>query len=60
MTHEVFVPPISVVLARGRDRYLGGLTADREDEANRWIEMFATAAYRRPISRPSPSARWHT
>ena len=41
---EVFVPPISVVFARDRDRYIGGLTAYRDGEVDRWIETFATAA----------------
>ncbi len=41
---EVFVPPISVVFARGRDRYIDGLTAYREGEVDRWVETFATAA----------------
>jgi Fic family protein len=41
---EVFVPPISVVFARGRDRSIDGLTAYREGEVDRWIETFATAA----------------
>jgi Fic family protein len=40
---EVFVPPISVVFARDRDRYIDGLTAYRNGEVDRWIETFATA-----------------
>lgn len=36
-----FVPPISVVLARDKDRYLKGLTDFREDGLNDWIELFA-------------------
>lgn len=39
-----FVPPISVILARERDRYLSGLTLYREGELAEWLEMFATAA----------------
>jgi Fic family protein len=38
-----FVPPISVVLARERDRYLRGLTVFREDQLPEWIELFAAA-----------------
>ncbi len=40
---EVFVPPISVVFARDRDRYIAGLTAYRNGEVDHWIETFATA-----------------
>jgi Fic family protein len=39
-----FVPPISVVLARDKDRYIRGLTRFREDEVAEWIETFAAAA----------------
>ena len=39
-----FVPPISVVLAAHKDRYLRGLTAFREDRLGDWIEQFAAAA----------------
>ena len=39
----VFVPPISVVLARDKDRYLEGLTLFREDRIADWVELFATA-----------------
>lgn len=38
-----YVPPISVVLANNRDRYIAGLTAYREDDVGRWIEHFAAA-----------------
>ena len=38
-----FVPPISVVLARDKDRYLKGLTMFREDGVAEWIEIFAAA-----------------
>ena len=38
-----FVPPISVVLARDKDRYLRGLTMFREDRVADWIELFAAA-----------------
>ncbi|TVR28478.1 MAG: Fic family protein [Nitriliruptor sp.] len=40
---EVFVPPISVVFARDRDRYIAGLTAYRDGEVDSWIEASATA-----------------
>ena len=38
-----FVPPISVVLAAHKDRYLRGLAAFREDRLAEWIEQFAAA-----------------
>jgi Fic family protein len=38
-----FVPPISVILARDKDRYLNGLTAFREDGLAESIELFAAA-----------------
>lgn len=38
-----YVPPISVVLANGRDRYIAALTAYREDDIAGWIEHFAAA-----------------
>lgn len=38
-----FVPPISVVLARDKDRYLRGLTVFRDDQLAEWIELFAAA-----------------
>ena len=39
-----YVPPISVVLARDKERYIKGLTAYREDRVLEWIEMFSLAA----------------
>jgi Fic family protein len=39
-----FVPPISVVLAADKDRYLRGLTLFREDRLAEWIELFASAS----------------
>lgn len=39
-----YVPPISVVLATARDRYIEGLTQFREDRVGEWIERFAAAA----------------
>lgn len=41
-----FVPPISVVFSRNRDRYIAGLTRFRSDEFVGWIEQFATAMIR--------------
>ncbi len=41
-----FVPPISVVLARDRDRYIRGLTSFREDRIAEWLGIFAAAAAR--------------
>ena len=39
-----YVPPISVILASDRDRYIQGLVAFRNDEVEAWIEQFAVAA----------------
>ncbi len=39
-----YVPPISVVLAAHRARYIDGLTRFRGDAAAQWVEQFATAA----------------
>ncbi|HLL48686.1 MAG TPA: Fic family protein [Longimicrobiaceae bacterium] len=39
-----YVPPISVVLARARSRYIDGLTRFRAGETGAWIEQFAAAA----------------
>ncbi len=41
-----FVPPVSVILARQKDRYIEGLTLFREDRVPEWLEMFAVAANR--------------
>lgn len=41
-----YVPPISVVLASSRDRYIEGLTKYREDGIEAWLEHFAGAAGR--------------
>lgn len=38
-----FVPPISVVLARDKDRYVKGLTAYRENQVLEWTEAFSVA-----------------
>lgn len=39
-----YVPPISVVLARDKERYIKGLTAYRDDRVLEWIELFSLAA----------------
>jgi Fic family protein len=39
-----FVPPISVVFARQRERYIEALVRFREDGIAEWIEAFAAAA----------------
>ena len=39
-----YVPPISVILAASRDRYIRGLTRFRGDGVVEWIEHFAGAA----------------
>lgn len=39
-----YVPPISVVLAGHRDRYIDGLTLFRAEGVSEWIERFADAA----------------
>jgi Fic family protein len=41
-----FVPPISVVLARDKGRYLQGLELFRGDGLTEWIELFAAATAR--------------
>lgn len=38
-----YVPPISVVLAASRERYIAGLTRFRGDGVVEWIEQFAAA-----------------
>ena len=40
----VFVPPISVVLARNKSRYIRGLTLFREDRMAEWLNAFASAS----------------
>jgi len=40
-----FVPPISIVLARDKERYLRGLTRFREDRIGEWLTIFAEAAH---------------
>ncbi len=41
-----YVPPISVVLAAARDRYIGGLMGFRGDRVVEWIRQFAESAAR--------------
>lgn len=41
-----YVPPISVVLAADRERYIRGLTDYRADRTDSWIENFSAAALR--------------
>jgi Fic family protein len=41
-----FLPPISVVLAAAKDRYIAGLTSFRADDVEVWIEHFAGATAR--------------
>ena len=41
-----YVPPISVVLAADKERYIRGLVAFREGRESEWLEVFAVAATR--------------
>lgn len=41
-----YIPPVSVVLARGRERYIDGLTRFRGEDVSAWIEQFAGAVDR--------------
>lgn len=41
-----YLPPISVVLAAAKDRYIAGLSSFREADVSGWIEQFAGAAAR--------------
>lgn len=40
-----FLPPISVIFAGARDRYIAGLTSFRGDSVVPWIEQFAAATW---------------
>jgi Fic family protein len=40
-----YVPPVSVILAANRGKYINGLTSFRGDAVGDWIEQFASAAY---------------
>jgi Fic family protein len=42
----LYVPPISVVLAKNKERYINGLTAYRNGNVNTWLEQFAVATAR--------------
>jgi Fic family protein len=39
-----YVPPISVMFANARDRYIAGLTRFRAGDTSAWVELFAAAA----------------
>jgi Fic family protein len=39
-----YVPPISVVLANAKDRYIAGLTNFRSDRVEHWVTQFAASA----------------
>lgn len=39
-----YVPPISVMFANARDRYIAGLTRFRTGDTSGWLELFAGAA----------------
>ncbi len=39
-----FVPPVSVVFAGNKQRYIRGLISFRDGDVNAWLEIFATAA----------------
>ncbi len=41
-----YVPPISLILAQNRQRYIDGLTMFREGDIEGWLERFAAAAAR--------------
>ena len=41
-----YVPPVSVVLARDKERYITGLTDYREGRMAQWVEVFAVACGR--------------
>lgn len=38
-----YVPPVSVILARDKERYIAGLTDYREGRVTAWVETFAVA-----------------
>jgi Fic family protein len=43
---RAYAPPISVILAADRERYIDGLMAFRNGEVGEWIEQFSAAAAR--------------
>ena len=53
-TASAYLPPISVVFAAARQRYIAGLTSFRGDEVQRWIEYFAGVT-----TRASRLAQWY-
>ncbi len=53
-TASAYLPPISVVFARARQRYIAGLTSFRGDDVQRWIEYFAGVT-----TRASRLAQWY-
>jgi Fic family protein len=42
-TTPAYVPPVSIILAGHRDRYIEGLTGFRGDDLSAWIRQFADA-----------------
>jgi Fic family protein len=40
-----FIPPMSIIFARARDRYIGGLTSFRGPDVTAWLEHFASATW---------------
>ena len=42
----IFVPPVSIVFAADKARYIRGLTLFRDAEIGAWLEIFATATAR--------------
>ncbi|MEO5818538.1 MAG: Fic family protein [Gemmatimonadaceae bacterium] len=53
-TASAYLPPISVVFAGARQRYIAGLTSFRGDEVQQWIEYFAGVT-----TRASRLAQWY-
>lgn len=53
-TASAYLPPISVVLAGARQRYIAGLTNFRGDDVQKWIEYFAGVT-----TRASRMAQWY-
>ncbi len=49
-----FVPPVSVVLARNKRRYIEGLTGFREERLAGWLRTFAAAPPQAPEPAPPP------
>jgi len=53
-TASAYLPPISVVFAGARQRYIAGLTSFRGDDVQQWIEYFAGVT-----TRASRLAQWY-